>query len=121
MEAGGRITTTRREDGTVAVRVEGALTIWEVPRVRLQLLEARGVADKVTLDLSAGAGIDAAGLQLVCAAHRSADRVGASFTLEASPEVLAVASEAGFLRRSGCFPTCVWRDGGQASAVRGRA
>lgn len=96
----------------MAVRIAKSLTIWDVPQVRTALREAACAAQAVELDLSAGETIDVAGLQLVCSAHRALERDGGAFTLVGSRAVRSAARQAGFQRRTGCTPTCVWTERG---------
>lgn len=57
------------------------LTIAEAPRLRELLLAALERGEPVELDGGAVEEIDAAGLQVLCAARRSAARRGLSFTI----------------------------------------
>jgi len=90
-----RFETTDREDG-VLLRIEGELNIYEAGAVRDALIEAfdRGVS--MDLELNSVSSCDAAGLQLLCAARKTAFEENLAFRVTgASDAVLEVTRQAG--------------------------
>jgi len=87
--------TEDREEG-VLLRVEGELTIYEAGSVRDALIEAfdRGVF--MDLDLDSVASCDTAGLQLLCAARKTALEENLTFRVTGTSDaVLEVLKHAG--------------------------
>ena len=81
------------------VRVCGPLKLPQVDAVRDQLLAALAAGAPAVLDVSGMDEIDAAGLQLLCAAGRTFEARGAGFELRGmTPRMLKVAADCGFLR-----------------------
>lgn len=93
----------------VVLQWSGELTLARMGELKLALLEALGRASKVELDVRGATDADAPFLQLVCAAHREALSEGKTLELAGDSPVLARCAEsAGFLRREGCVPGCLW-------------
>jgi anti-sigma B factor antagonist len=65
--------TSERVEDAVVLHLAGELTIYEVPGVKLALLDAMAVADGLEIDLSGVTEIDTAGVQLLVAAKSSAN------------------------------------------------
>jgi anti-anti-sigma regulatory factor len=100
-----------RKAKEIRLRIEGDLTLPRAGEVRSLLMEAFEKADHISLDLGAVAEADAAGLQLLCAAHRSA--VGKGKVLECperSPQLAQAIDAAGLWRHKGCTDSCLWRE-----------
>lgn len=103
-------------ENTKVVTVAGALDIVRSAGILPALQEALAPHCSVRLDLSAVTRIDVAGLQLICSAHRTAQAVGAGFSLSPlpSPALVATAREAGFQRHAACVGemecVCLWSD-----------
>jgi anti-anti-sigma regulatory factor len=98
-----------------AARVPTELTLARAAEVRDVLLAALGASDRLTLDLSAVAEADVAGLQLLCALHRSALAQGKPLEVAQgcrSQVLEALIDAAGFRRRRGCADGCLWGEVG---------
>ena len=93
---------------TLTVRVSGSMTIGSIREVHARLLDAFSRGSGVCLDLRGVEEIDLSGLQIVCAAHRSAIRNCGEFTVEGNQRevIVAAARAAGFIRNSGCDKEC---------------
>jgi hypothetical protein len=79
---------------------------------RAALLDALGEREPIELDASAVTAVDLAGLQLLCAAHRSA--AAAEKPLDFAPdgrsaELDRAAASLGFHHHAGCLPGCLWQ------------
>ncbi|HEY6838346.1 MAG TPA: STAS domain-containing protein [Geobacteraceae bacterium] len=99
------------------IKVEGIFDLAHCGEILGALQEALAAHRSVRLDLSAATGIDLAGLQLICSAHRTAVAVGSGFTLSSPlpPLLTARAREAGFPRQAVCVGdlkcACLWSGG----------
>ena len=112
-----KIVEVPEESGRVTVQVSGTMTIPMARDVHTALVESFARAGQVLLDLEEVEEIDLTGLQLVCAAHRSALNSGKVFLVKGHrrEEILLAATKAGFARRTGCTKdndTCFWAEGG---------
>ena len=102
---------------TRIVVVSGDMTIQNAGEIRNLLLEAFSGGEGVCLEMDKVAGVDLAGLQLLCAAHRSAMTDKKHFSVSGiyNEAIKTVIMDAGFPRRSGCVEdidkTCVWTGG----------
>jgi ABC-type transporter Mla MlaB component len=87
------------------LKVEGCVTISEAARFKDVLLDALGAARELRVDLSGVTEIDLAGLQLLCAAHRSARERGKVFSVQGGEDGIygGIIEVAGFRRHIGCF------------------
>ena len=109
-------------DGVV-LKLSGELTVPNAGQSGSALLEALGRLDYLEIDLSLVTAVDIAGLQLLCAAHRTAVIQSKRIVvLSASDCVDMAANNAGFLRREGCITSpnegCLWAEGGRRWARR---
>lgn len=68
--------TEKKENGTIYLKVEDALTIYDAAALRETLLKCLRAEEDVALDLSETTGCDTAGLQLLCSLRKSAERLG---------------------------------------------
>jgi anti-anti-sigma regulatory factor len=98
--------------------LSGQLTVQEAGWLRGVLLNPLERLDRIEIDLSQATGIDLAGLQLLCAAHKSAMAQGKKIVLLGVPEPVAQAARgAGFSRLEGCTAgpgeSCLWAQGGE--------
>jgi len=82
------------ESGGV-LKLSGRLDIYATETARTGLLEHFGVLKSMRLDLTALEGCDASGLQLLCAARKSAEQAGKSFKADLSPTVRECISRLG--------------------------
>jgi anti-anti-sigma factor len=102
-------------DGRKVVYVEGELALPAAGGLRLVLMEAMKAGQATVLDASGVTALDLCGLQLLCSAHRTYRRNGASLELRAEPpEVREIAQAAGFQGGgSACAcpgdGRCLWR------------
>jgi anti-anti-sigma regulatory factor len=102
---------------TRIVVVSGDMTIQNAGEIRNLLLEAFSGGEGVCLEMDKVAGVDLAGLQLLCAAHRSAmtDKKHFSVSGMDNEALKSVVRDAGFPRHSGCVrdtgKTCIWAGG----------
>jgi ABC-type transporter Mla MlaB component len=62
--------------------VDEDVTISNVAALKERLVKAFKQADKVTIDVSASASVDVAGLQLLCACHRFSSSKGKTLCLQ---------------------------------------
>jgi anti-anti-sigma regulatory factor len=98
------------------VRITGSFDIVQIEEAHTRLQEALASHRQVVLDLSEALGIDLAGLQLICAVHRTALEAGINFSLAlpASPCLADCARLAGFSSLATCNDngntTCLWID-----------
>lgn len=77
-------------------RVEGPLTVYTVADARDILLEQLRMARELELNLAAVVACDCAGLQMLCAAHKSARQAGKVLrVVNCSPAVASAALEIG--------------------------
>jgi len=97
--------------GVAAESIGESLTVRHVERLRRELLGRLAVAGSLVIDLEAVKEVDTAGLQLLCAAHRSAVAAGKDLVLrgrsQAFREALRVTGLAG---ARGCDTRCPWQE-----------
>jgi len=95
----------------------GSLTIENASVIRKKLITALMKEDALKVSIDADAAVDVSFLQLLCSAHRTASKLGKSFTLgpAASGNFLAAVESAGYFRKKGCArdreETCLWMGG----------
>ncbi|TWJ26460.1 STAS domain-containing protein [Geobacter argillaceus] len=105
------------DPAAVVVTIAGEMTIPYAGELREHLLAAFQKANRITADLTAVTGIDVAGLQILCSAHRSSVFMKKSFTIIGGPgsAVWEAADAVGQLRQMGCVVdvchTCIWTGG----------
>jgi ABC-type transporter Mla MlaB component len=98
----------------------GSLTIENASAIRKQLITALMREDALKVCIDAGSAVDVSFLQLLCSAHRTASKLGKSFTLgnAASGNLLTAVESAGYVRKRGCArdreETCLWIGGRNA-------
>lgn len=103
--------------GTKLVVVNGEMTIQNAGEIRNALLNAFSEGEGVCLEMGKVTGVDLAGLQLLCAAHRSSITDKKQFSISGidNDAIKCVIQDAGFLRHTGCAEdvekTCVWTGG----------
>ena len=96
----------------------GSLTIENASELRKKLIAALIKEDALKVCMDADAEVDISFLQLLCSAHRTASKLGKSFTLgcTASGNFLNAVEGAGYFRKRGCArereETCLWIGGG---------
>jgi anti-anti-sigma regulatory factor len=104
-------------DDRVILVLSGDLTIQNGETAKELLLGPLGRSSHVTLDLSFVTDFDLAGLQLLCAAHKTALTKGTTLSIEGKDTHLfrKIVLDAGFLRHVGCSldrgESCFWREG----------
>ena len=96
----------------------GELTVENGHALKAFLMEP-APRDRVSLDFAAVTAVDAAGLQLLCAAHRQWRRMGkhvAALETNVPPVLRKATNDAGYVRNEGCFPDarteCLWVERG---------
>jgi anti-anti-sigma factor len=78
------------------VKIEGALSAYEVSALREKLMEGLETNNELFLDLNGVTDCDTAGLQLLCSAHLTAKSMGKRVVVEgAAPTVIATLERAG--------------------------
>jgi anti-sigma B factor antagonist len=88
--------TQQNINGKDLIKIEGPLTIYEVSKLRDKLINCLETLDKIALDLSIVTDCDAAGVQLLCAAHKTAGHKGQRILIEkASVPVVDALNDAG--------------------------
>ena len=103
-------------NGTRTVYFTGSLTIDKAAVIRDALSKVLNGAQTVTFNVGSLSEVDAAGLQILCAAHRSCEQRNVRLSLDGqrSPAFTASVSQSGFSRHAGCIaekPTeCLWYD-----------
>jgi anti-anti-sigma regulatory factor len=103
--------------GTKIVAVSGEMTIQNAEEIRNVLLEAFSDGEGVCLEMGKVTEVDLAGLQLLCAAHRTSITDKKHFSINGinNEAMKCVIRDAGFLRHTGCAEdankTCVWTGG----------
>ena len=103
--------------GRVTLKVNGKATISEAFALREALLQALQGAGELLVDLRALEAIDLTGLQLLCAAHQSAEKAGKRLEVmdEGNEGFRRVVADAGFQRHVGCAcditSSCIWVGG----------
>jgi anti-anti-sigma factor len=97
--------------------VNGEMTIQNAGEIRSALLEAFAGVEVLSLDMTDVTEIDLAGLQLLCAAHRTSTTDKKSFSISGTDNetVKSMIRDAGFDRHTGCVhdidKTCIWVEG----------
>jgi ABC-type transporter Mla MlaB component len=115
------ITTERWQDpeapGRQTLKVSGSATIGQALGVRDALLEALEAANELQADVSALTAADLTCLQLLCAAHQSAEKAEKRIQIvDGGNEIFKqVVTDAGFQRHVGCScdntSSCIWVGG----------
>lgn len=96
----------------MTVKLPEEMSINTAPGTRTSLLAALQAEEALVLDGAAVTTVDLAGLQLLCAAHRSAAQAGKSVTFAEgarSAELDRAAAVGGFHGKPGCSPGCLWQ------------
>jgi ABC-type transporter Mla MlaB component len=106
---------TRKE---ATVELPGELTVQEAARLKSLLSDGLERADCIEVDLSHTGKADIAGLQLLCAAYKTAIARGKTIVIPAVPDCVRTAAiAAGFWRPEGCVACqeegCPWAQGGR--------
>ncbi|HJV65523.1 MAG TPA: STAS domain-containing protein [Geomonas sp.] len=115
METELELSVTADSQARQRLKVAGSLTLPHAVRFKEALVACLEVAREVTLDISGMTSMDLSALQLICAAHRTAQRKGKPFTVEGgSAGYRTYLANAGLPRRDGCacgaVRACLWRD-----------
>jgi anti-anti-sigma regulatory factor len=90
-------------DATATIQLPVEATIRDVAELRTCLLEVLAHAEEVRIDVSRAMHVDTAVVQTLCAAAKSADRLGKSFGI-AGPVGPTVQEELGLLGLSWAAP-----------------
>jgi anti-anti-sigma regulatory factor len=103
--------------GTKIVVVNGEMTIQNAGEIRNVLLGAFSDGEGLCLEMGKVTEIDLAGLQLLCAAHKTSMTDKKPFSVSGidCEAIKTVIRDAGFLRHIGCAQdinkTCIWTGG----------
>jgi anti-anti-sigma regulatory factor len=77
------MTFTREDRGKKDfIKIEGSLSIYEVSKLRDELIKCFETPKGIVLELSGITDCDTAGVQLLCAAQKTASRIGRKFSIE---------------------------------------
>lgn len=113
-----RIERSRDEaKGGEVVHLSGRVTIAHALELKQALLDALHLGTGVRVDLGGVVEIDLSGLQIMCAAHQSAQTLGTLFQVcdAGNPLYREVVEGAGFQRHVGCArdnsTSCIWVGG----------
>jgi len=104
---------------SMILTMAGNMTIHFAGEIKESLLGAFNESSKLTCNLSGVSEIDLAGLQLLCAAHKSSCNAGKPFEVIGlnSEHMRKTVVEAGFARHIGCMKDenirCLWVGGGE--------
>ena len=97
--------------------LDGDLTVQRAGELRAALMDSISRADNIVLNLERVTGFDLSCLQLLCAAHRSAEKLCKRLTVADTKSGLfrRVVEDAGYARHSGCImdpaTNCLWIGG----------
>ena len=97
--------------------LDGELTLQRADELRAALMSSLSSADHLVLNVESVTGIDLSCLQLLCAAHRSSEKLNKRLTITGErPDVFRrVVEDAGYLRHVGCVidqgKSCLWLGG----------
>ena len=103
--------------GRQTLKITGNATISEAFALREALIEALEATRDLGVDVTGVTGVDLTALQLLCAAHQSAEKAGKRFqVVDQGNEVFRrVVADAGFQRHVGCAcdttSSCIWVQG----------
>ncbi len=100
------------------IKVGGSLSIESTEELRKALLSEIEKGSGVSLDLSNVTEVDAAGLQLICSAHKTARTSGIELTIAvATDDLWDYVERSGLAHSRGCpknFNPCLWsKDNGE--------
>jgi anti-anti-sigma factor len=74
--------TQEEQDGSILLRIEGPVSIYETPEIREVILACFEREVALELDLGQVTDIDSAGIQLICSVQKSAKIKDRSFTIQ---------------------------------------
>ena len=99
----------------ITLQWSGDLTVRRIAELKAQVQQALAAATHLSIEIAADAECDMTVLQLLCAAHRTANRQGKTLQLcgEFSGQFQMVLNLAGFSRHIGCSldveGSCLWQ------------
>jgi len=99
----------------ITLQWSGDLTVRRIAELKAQVQQALAAATHLSIEIAADAECDMTVLQLLCAAHRTANRQGKTLQLcgECSGQFQMVLNLAGFSRHIGCSldveGSCLWQ------------
>jgi anti-anti-sigma factor len=101
--------------GQAVLKFYGDLTIENAAKLKTLLMKSIEAGDRLSLDLTEVEAVDAAGLQLLCAAHRAWRHRSKEDVLfrSASEAFRKVVRDGGYARKKACIPggQCLWVEG----------
>ncbi|GBC60706.1 anti-sigma factor antagonist [Desulfonema ishimotonii] len=87
---------TDKKEGEMLVRIDGGMTVADAAAIRDKLVACFDSCESLIADLRDVADCDAAGVQLICSAHKTADATGKRFAVvNASEAVIKAVARAG--------------------------
>lgn len=103
-----------QEEGNLALRLSGNLTVENAEQLQTVLRQALARCPRVRIEPSGELAADLCGLQLLCAAHRTARAGGGSLVLAPGATALQTAAQRAGLRQRpdcGAIPgnQCLWQ------------
>ncbi len=105
-------------EGGVTLRLSGDSGLSCAGELRAALADALATARVLAVEAGAVTDADVSTVQLLCAAHKTAVKLGKGIELLGVSEAVGrVVRDAGFLRREGCMQgierNCLWLGGGR--------
>jgi anti-anti-sigma factor len=101
-----------KKEGASIITVSGELTVENSGELRERLASEFKEAKRLVLDCRDVSDVDVAGIQILCAAHKTADKKGKSIILEGMSNTLnEFIASSGFTHIKGCskeHATCLW-------------
>ncbi len=73
--------TRKDKDGCTFLKIEGAMSIYDAASIHKEFMEAFAACDTLTLDLHGVQDCDAAGIQVISAAGKTAEEEGKGFSI----------------------------------------
>ena len=112
------ISVKKIKDKASRIKVNGSITVESTAELHKVLLSEIEEGAGVSLDLSNVSDVDAAGLQLICSAHKTARTSGIELTIAvATDDLWDHVERSGLVHNRGCpkdFEPCLWsRDNGE--------
>ncbi len=109
----------RKGSGGRILKLEGELGIQQAGHLKVLLLKEFAETDRLSLDVEAVTGMDVAGLQVLCAAHKTflTAHKGMEIVGAVSPAYEQAINDSGYRRKIGCHAdperNCLWVAGGK--------
>lgn len=108
---------TKSSGDATVLSIEGELSIEHARDLKAALVESIENSNNLIIELERVTGVDLAGLQLFCSAHRTAEKLKKhlAFSRDVPEAFKESVRNAGYLRHKGCMLSpdngCLWRGG----------